>query len=161
MTDPVAYLDVTQLVADLTTISTLPPAKITENIMTDVGKEIEDRARAKAPMKTGKLKASIVAKYENGALVIDAPVPYAMYQEFGTGTRGEYPTGMYQIKPKNAKFLHFKVGGKDVFAKVVNHPGIKAHPYLRPATRDAVMALAPKLAANGALKITKGPNSAL
>lgn len=161
MTDPVASLDLTNLVEDLTTISNLPPEKIVENVLTDLGNQIETNAKALAPHKTGALRDSIAAKYSDGSLTIGVDVDYGMYQEFGTGTRGEYPKGMYQIRPKNGKFLRFTVGKKTVFAKVVNHPGIPAHPYLRPATQMAVNSLGSKLSEQGALIIRKGPNSAL
>ena len=161
MNEPVASLDLTNLIQDLTTISTLPPEKIAENVLTGLGTEIETTAKALAPHKTGALRDSIVAKYDNGSLTIDAGVAYGMFQEFGTGTRGEYPKGMYQIRPKNGKFLRFTVGKKTVFAKVVNHPGIPAHPYLRPATQIAVNNLGSKLSEQGALMIRKGPASAL
>lgn len=35
------------------------------------------------------------------------------------------------IRPKNGKALHWKSGGKDVFAKVVNHPGTRPNPFIR------------------------------
>lgn len=56
-------------------------------------------------------------------------IPYAAIHEFGGKTRP------HRIEPRNAKALAFQMGGKDVFARYVNHPGsnIPARPYLRPA----------------------------
>jgi len=161
MTEPVAKLDVTNLVNDLTAISQLPPEQIASNVLGDLADSIKANAQSMAPVKTGRLRASINVENTGTSLVIDAGVPYGMYQEFGTGSRGEYPTGPYEIRPKNSKFLVFKVGGKTVFTKKVVHPGVKAHPYLRPATMKAVSEMSTALATNGSLLIRKGPNSAL
>lgn len=56
-------------------------------------------------------------------------VPYARIHEFGGRTKA------HDIRPRVADALHFMAGGKEVFAKVVHHPGsnIPARPYLRPA----------------------------
>lgn len=56
-------------------------------------------------------------------------VPYAAIQEFG-GT-----TSPHDIRPRHGAALRFMFGGREVFAKVVHHPGSKipARPYLRPA----------------------------
>lgn len=161
MTDPVAKLDVTNLVNDLTAISSLPPEKIAYNVLNDLADSIRSNAQQMAPVKTGRLRSSITVENTGTSLVIDVGVPYGMYQEFGTGSRGEYPTGQYEIRPKNKKFLAFKVGGKTVFTKKVMHPGVKAHPYLRPSTMKAVSELSSALATNGSLLIRKGPNSDL
>ena len=159
--EPVASLDVTNLVNDLSTISKLPPEKITQNIMQDIGQKIEIEAKALAPVRTGALRDSIKSEYTDGSLVIDAAKNYAAYQEFGTGGRGEYPGQPYTITPKSGKYLVFKVGGKTVFAKKVTHPGVPAHPFLRPATQKAVEQIASGLVEQGSLIIRKGPNSAL
>lgn len=52
--------------------------------------------------------------------------PYAKFVHFGTKP--------YVIKVKKAKALANKSG--KVFGKKVNHPGIKANPYLKKATDD-------------------------
>ena len=44
------------------------------------------------------------------------------------------------IRPKNAKALAFKIGGRVVFAKVVHHPGTKAQPFLDRALREVARA---------------------
>lgn len=65
-------------------------------------------------------------------------VPYAAIHEFGGKTKA------HDIEPRNKKALKFQMGGKDVFAKIVRHPGsnIPARPYLRPAlaaTQDKIL----------------------
>jgi len=47
-------------------------------------------------------------------------------------------TRRHQIRPRNpAGYLRFQVGGRIVFAKVVNHPGYRGDPFLTNALRDA------------------------
>lgn len=68
------------------------------------------------------------------------------YQEFGTATKGEFPTGAYLILPKVKKALsNHKKGGKSPFpygyfgpVKAVIHPGIKARPFMRPAAQEGI-----------------------
>jgi len=50
---------------------------------------------------------------------------HAAYVEFGTKP--------HIIEPVNAKVLAFKVNGKMVFTKKVNHPGTQAIPFMRSA----------------------------
>jgi len=160
--DPVFYLDVTELANDLSEISELTPAQITENILRDVGSRIVDNARQRAPKKTGRLSTSISFKVTKGSkLEIDVGAPYGTYQEFGTGTRGEFPGRPYVITPKQAKVLRFTAGGKTVYTRKVTHPGIPARPYLRPAAIEEVGPLLDKLTEKGQALIIKGPNSAL
>lgn len=44
----------------------------------------------------------------------------------------EEGTKPHEIRPKNKKALRFNVGGNTVFAKKVNHPGMKARPIVEP-----------------------------
>lgn len=57
-----------------------------------------------------------------------ALAPYGRYLEDGTRA--------YDIYPKTAKALHFFVGAKEVFAKVVHHPGIAARNYMSSSLQD-------------------------
>ena len=161
MTDPIAYVDISTLVSDLRTISTLSTGEITENIFRDYGAKIEALAKAKAPHKTGALKSSITHHASQDSLVISAGASYAMYQEFGTASRGEFNGSPYEIRPKKGKYLVFYVNGKRVVTKKVTHPGIPARPYLRPAVMEGFGELFDKLAERGQAMILKGPNSDL
>ena len=161
MSQPVVYFDVSELVKDLSTISKLSTEQITENIFEDFGSRIQASAQEKAPVKTGVLKESIQYKVNGGTLTIEATAPYAEFQEFGTATRGEFPKGPYIIRPKKAKYLVFSIDGKQIRTKKVIHPGIPAHPYLRPAAMEVMGPLLDKLADRGQAMILKGPNSTL
>lgn len=160
---PVIYFDITNLVSDLTEISELTPAQITENILEDVGADITESARQKAPVKTGALRESINYTVTDGnTLTIDSPLVYATYQEFGTGTRGEYPGKPYKIRPrKPGGRLVFKVNGRTIRAKEVTHPGVAPQPFLRPAAMEVMGPLLDKLSEKGQAMIVKGPRSTL
>lgn len=80
-----------------------------------------------APVDTGALAASIRVKSFDprtleGTYGPDPVDAKAIAQERGTDP--------YVIRPVNAKALRFEVGGKTVFAKQVNHPGVPATRYM-------------------------------
>lgn len=78
---------------------------------------------------TGDLRRSISRRVEGAHRgVVFTDVKYAPYVEFGTKP--------HVIRPKNKKMLAFKVGGKMVFARKVNHPGTRAYNYMRDAFED-------------------------
>lgn len=110
---------------------------------------VAQRATRKAPIKTGRLKRSIIQGRPytrvGGSRAIDVGtnVVYARIQEFG----GKIPP--HDITPRVKKALAFEwpnahegltpsKSGKYVFA-FVNHPGaiIPAQPYLRPAIDES------------------------
>lgn len=72
---------------------------------------------------TGALQSSVFQEVTSTATAVHAKVaagrdvPYAAIHEYGGQTRPHI------IEPKNAEALHFYIGGKEVFAKLVNHPG--------------------------------------
>ena len=83
---------------------------------------LEGALSRECPVDKGGLRNSIKVYVENGKLKISM-FDYGIYVEYGT-----LP---HIIKPTNAKALHWKSGGKDVFAKQVMHPGTKANPFIR------------------------------
>jgi len=64
-----------------------------------------------------------------GELVVGAK--YGPFQEYGTRP--------YKIVARRGKALRFFVGGKAVFAKSVNHPGLRPRPFFGPSW-DEIMA---------------------
>ncbi len=82
-----------------------------------------------APVDTGRLRNSIRVEARGNVLIITI-VDYAFYVEFGTPP--------HLIKPKDKKALKFKVGGGEVFAKVVRHPGTRPNPFIRNTIRNKI-----------------------
>ena len=84
---------------------------------------------------SGTLRATLrIDAFERGKKIIGVigtgkEAPYGQYHE--EGRRGKWP-----IPAKKAKALSFIVGGQRKFYKSVEHPGIKARPFLRPAIED-------------------------
>jgi len=79
---------------------------------------------------TGRLRQSISAVSVGfGRVKVGTNVSYARIHEFGG------KTAPHDIYPRRARALHFTIGGQEIFARVVHHPGsnIPARPYLRPA----------------------------
>jgi len=101
------------------------------------GKDLVARVRAKLSgavlhIRSGALINSIRSEMvENSTSiygrVYSSGVPYARIHEFGGQTKP------HMIRPVKAKALHFMMGGEDVFAQSVMHPGSKipARSYLR------------------------------
>jgi hypothetical protein len=71
---------------------------------------------------TGYLKANIIFKYFNNQIIVEMPYR-AAYLEFGTPP--------HIIRAKDSGSLHWKSNGKDIFAKLVHHPGTRPYPFIR------------------------------
>ena len=97
--------------------------------------------------RSGTLKDSIAAEVVvDGDQVLarvysSGDVKYAMIQEYGGRT------GPHDILPVKAKALMFLVGGRQVFAKIVHHPGsdIPERSYLRSSLDDFAEIIAGEL----------------
>jgi phage gpG-like protein len=108
--------------------------------------------------RSGKLAESIKQRIAHegdtitGTVYSDGSVPYAGIQEYGG------KTGAHDILPVKAQALHFLMGGRDVFAKIVHHPGstIPEHSFLRSALADMVPAIEDGFRALVAAKMASG-----
>lgn len=98
--------------------------KCVNELTVKTGTAIQETAVNNAPRKTGVYQRSI--DYD-GDKTVTANANYSADIEYGTNA--------HEIKPVNAKALHFKQNGKDVFYKKVKHPGTKPNPVLRKAAR--------------------------
>lgn len=98
--------------------------KCVNELTVKTGTAIQETAVNNAPRKTGVYQRSI--DYD-GDKTVTADANYSADIEYGTNA--------HEIKPVNAKALHFKQNGKDVFYKKVNHPGTKPNPVMRMAAR--------------------------
>lgn len=154
--DAAASADLTSLVRDLNNASR--GAKIGgDRLMDQAAQQIQTRMVAYAPKRTGRLAQSITITKTPGSWTIGpVGVTYAVYQEFGTATRGEFGGSEYIIRPKNGGLLHFKIDGRWVSAKEVHHPGIPPHPFARPAAQEVIGSLADAYADMGVNLVLKG-----
>jgi hypothetical protein len=89
------------------------------------GKRVGRRARQLAP---GSMKRKIKVNMESGHVRIECTHPATLYVIKGTRP--------HMIRPSTKKALKFKIGGRTVFARVVNHPGNKPNNFLLAALRE-------------------------
>ncbi len=89
--------------------------------------DVQNEARRRAPVDTGRLRSSIVSRVEGSGrqvgYVIGTNVNYAADVEYGTAP--------HVIKPTKKKALYWPGAAHPVAS--VNHPGTAAQPFLRPA----------------------------
>jgi hypothetical protein len=96
---------------------------------------VEGNVKRSTPVRTGTLRRSITSRVEatGDRGVVGTAVSYARAVHEGTRP--------HDIVPVHAKALAFKIGGTQVFAKRVRHPGTKAQPFLTDglaASRDTI-----------------------
>lgn len=102
--------------------------------LTEAGRQVVQRAKVLAPVRTGRLRSSIKAEPPRifslrGSLTIGSNVEYAGFVNDGTRP--------HRITPRRSGgVLRFVVGGRVVYARVVNHPGTRARPFLDQALRE-------------------------
>jgi hypothetical protein len=154
---PAAYADLTRWAADLRAASE-SVGKESEAILDETALAVETFMKEFAPKRTGRLYMSIRTVKNPGRREIGAQgVPYDVFQEFGTATRGEFGGTEYIIRPRTeGGRLHFQVNGKWVSAREVHHPGIPPHPFARPAARQALTDIEQKYAIMGADLLLRG-----
>lgn len=89
--------------------------------------DVQNEARRRAPVDTGRLRSSIVSRSEGSGrsvgYVVGTNVNYAAAVEYGTAP--------HVIKPRYKKALYWPGAAHPVAQ--VNHPGTAAKPFLRPA----------------------------
>lgn len=104
----------------------------TRQAVVQTGIDVQNEARRRAPVDTGRLRSSIVHRVSGGSSSVDVAV--------GTNVNYaedvEYGTAPHVILPKNGKALYWP-GARHPVARV-NHPGTRAQPFMGPA-----VALAP------------------
>lgn len=157
MVDPAATVDLRSLASDLMAAGANVRDEA-EKTLDLVAEDIVKDMKSRVPRKTGRLQDSIdvIVATDGRREIGPVGVEYAPFIEYGTGSRGEFPTGPYEIAPKFKKALAFSYRGKDIVVRKVMHPGIKAQPYARPAAAAALMALQTKLTDVGISMITRG-----
>lgn len=97
-----------------------------------MAQRVLDRARALAPVDTGRLRASLRIRrtltWRGPGATIGTDVNYAAFVHDGTAP--------HVIRPKRKKALKFKMGSRTVIVAKVNHPGTRANPFLTKALRQ-------------------------
>ena len=74
---------VEELKAKLEKVDSSLKRKVSDKLA-EIGNLIRERARQLAPVKTGRLRASIYSQISDWTLTVGAKAPYARYLEFGT-----------------------------------------------------------------------------
>jgi len=87
--------------------------------------EVKNRVKTTAPVDKGNLKNNNYIEQKGFAGIVYNTMEYAPDVEYGTKP--------HVILPKNKSYLAFKINGKWVRTKKVNHPGTKPQPFYRPA----------------------------
>lgn len=107
----------------------------------DTAMIIVREAKKLARVRTGRMRSSIGASFENNGLaaIIGPSVDYAIDVEKGTQP--------HIIRPKRAKALRFSVGGEVRFANHVHHPGTKGSPFMYPAWELGIAQFRPRVQA--------------
>lgn len=107
------------------------------------GTRVQNEARRRAPVDTGRLRSSIVSRSEDRGrsytVTVGTNVEYAEMVEKGTPP--------HRIYPRRARALYWPGAAHPV--AYVNHPGTAPHPFLAPAIAMAEVWLREELARAG------------
>ncbi|MFD7066076.1 HK97 gp10 family phage protein [Streptomyces sp. NPDC059913] len=107
------------------------------------GTRVQNEARRRAPVDTGRLRSSIVTRSEDHGRTYDVTVgtnvSYAEHVEYGTAP--------HRIYPRTKQALYWPGAAHPV--AYVNHPGTLPHPFLGPAIAMAETWLREELARAG------------
>lgn len=110
--------------------------KLTKVVVKKIAFDTVTLAQNKVPVDTGNLKNTIGQDFDDDGLGFEAG-PTANY-----GADVEYGTRAHEIRPRNAKALHWVDSeGQDQFRRRVWHPGTQPQPYMRPAFDEAIKPL--------------------
>src|SRR3990167_10764904 len=96
------------------------------------GFTIERRAKEKAPVDTGRLRASITTKVKPLEAEIGSPVVYAPWVEFGT--RPHFPP----VAALETWARRHGFSSAYVLARAISKRGTRPHPFLIPAAEESM-----------------------
>lgn len=106
-------------------------------------RRLETLARSGVGVRSGALKASIDSRYgrQGGELRVkvgaNPHLPDSMRTR-GYGYFHHEGTLPHKITAKNAKALKFRMAGRTVYRRSVNHPGTKPNPYLTRYLKEVI-----------------------
>lgn len=156
----VYYADLTAFVEQLEAASGQSAEDMALNVVHQMADSVAELGRRYAPVDTGELRASIASYKGPQTTSIRAEAPHAAYVEFGTWQFNTFAPkmGTYDITPrKPGGSLRFvNASGKTVFTNKVQHPGIKAQPYMGPAAEETVEKFVNGIASVGVQLIVEG-----
>ncbi len=100
-----------------------------ERLLRRKAERVADLARQYAAENGSMADGIVVGPYENKSIEVISTHPATQFVHNGTRP--------HQIRPRRVNgMLRFEVGGRVVFARVVNHPGYRGNPFLTDALRD-------------------------
>lgn len=123
-------IDTRDLDDKLERITAVDKMKIHEGIGIIIEKNVVFKIDQLGLVDTGTFKASITHTTGPDSVVIHDGVSYGIHLEYGTRP--------HKIRIQEKKALHWKDGGKDVFAMSVMHPGTKEYAPFRKGMVDSV-----------------------
>lgn len=101
-----------------------------ERLLQRKAERVAELARAYAAGHGSIPEGIVVGPYRDGAIEVISTNPNTLFVH--NGTRRHF------IRPRRqGGVLRFQVGGRIVYARVVNHPGYRGDPFLTKALRDA------------------------
>lgn len=113
--------------------------------------EIRRRAPVSPTQSGGRLRSSIRFEQRGSGQGLQlrylSDAPYARVVTDGSRA--------HRIEPRNARALHWMDGGRDVFARAVNHPGTRPNPFPRKAIEARKSWLMERLIANVSKEVEK------
>ncbi|MFE3004242.1 MULTISPECIES: HK97 gp10 family phage protein [unclassified Streptomyces] len=107
------------------------------------GTRVQNEARRRAPVDTGRLRSSIVSRSEDRGRIYDVTIG----TNVGYAEAVENGTGPHRIYPRTKQALYWPGAAHPV--AYVDHPGTAPHPFLAPAIAMAEQFLREELARAG------------
>lgn len=97
---------------------------------------IEGKAKEKAPVDTGRLRASIASRIKETEARVGSPVQYAVFVELGTRPHFPPPRALQPWAQRHG--LPPGLQGAYMLAHAIAKRGTKAHPFLQPALQESI-----------------------
>jgi len=155
-----ATVQMAALAQDLANASGEAFKTVASGLLNSAITQVATYAQQYAPRRTGRLANAFGSEIHGLSGSVYNTAPYAKFNEFGTGTRGEFPGSPIVIVPKRAKYLRFKTkDGRVIYTKRVVNPGMAPRPFLRPAVERIALPFASNLGDAAVATIVQGPNA--
>jgi len=106
------------------------PEAFKDQCLLEIREKALEIARREAPVRTGRLRDSIVAQKLEDRVEVISTAPYSAVVH-----RGARP---HRIPKTGLKFMIFEKEGRIVKARVVHHPGTKPNPFLIRAAKRII-----------------------